>query len=219
MRRVLLLAAAVCLATFPARAQDPVKVAPKHYKVEFENEQVRVLRVHLGPKESIPMHEHPPSVLTFLTDGHFKSAPADGKTTEGTAMAGSVRYRPAIKHAVENLNDKHFELIEVELKAKPVATQPAEVQSALDPAKVDPKHCKVEFENDQVRVLRWNLGAREKIPMHEHPAHVTVYLTDAHLRTTLADGKTAENHAKAGQTNWGTPTSTQRKALAINPTS
>jgi quercetin dioxygenase-like cupin family protein len=117
MRRVLLLAGAVCLATFSATAQDPVKVAPKHYKAEFENEQVRVLRVHLGPKESIPMHEHPPAVLTFLTDGYFKSTLADGKTTEGTALAGSVRYRPSIKHAVENLNDKDFELIEVELKA------------------------------------------------------------------------------------------------------
>lgn len=124
MRRVLLMAAIVCLATFSAKAQDPVKVAPKHYKVEFENEQVRVLRVHLGPKESIPMHEHPPSVLTFLTNGHFKSTPADGKTTEGTAMAGSVRYRPAIRHAVENLNDRDLELIEVELKANPAAAKP-----------------------------------------------------------------------------------------------
>lgn len=27
---------------------------------------------------------------------------------------------------------------------------------AQDPAKVDPKHCKVEFKNAQVRVLRFN---------------------------------------------------------------
>ena len=29
----------------PAPALDPVKVDPRHYKVEFENAQVRVLRV------------------------------------------------------------------------------------------------------------------------------------------------------------------------------
>jgi quercetin dioxygenase-like cupin family protein len=109
-----------------AMAQDPVKVDPnpKHYKVEFENEQVRVLRVHLGPKESSPMHEHPPSVVITLTDVRLKFALPDGKTEERTATAGSVRYRAPIKHAAENLNDKDFEAIEVELKAKSAASKP-----------------------------------------------------------------------------------------------
>ena len=58
---------------------------------------------------------------------------------------------------------------------------------AQDPVKVDPKHCKVEFENDQMRVLRWNTGPHEKIPMHEHPAYATVFLTDNHVKFTLPD--------------------------------
>ena len=29
-------------------AEDPVKVDPRHYKVEFENERVRVLRIKYG---------------------------------------------------------------------------------------------------------------------------------------------------------------------------
>ena len=73
---------------------------------------------------------------------------------------------------------------------------------AQDPAKVDPKHCKVEFENAQVRVLRWNTGPHEKVPMHGHPAYVTVFLTDNYGRTTLPDGKTREPHQKAGETAW-----------------
>jgi hypothetical protein len=32
-------------------AQDPVKVDAKHYTVEFENSQVRVLRIKYGPHE------------------------------------------------------------------------------------------------------------------------------------------------------------------------
>lgn len=36
-----------------------------------------------------------------------------------------MRYCPAEKHAVENLNDKDYELIIVELRAKPVATKAA----------------------------------------------------------------------------------------------
>nr|NIR51506.1 hypothetical protein [candidate division KSB1 bacterium]NIS26908.1 hypothetical protein [candidate division KSB1 bacterium]NIT73741.1 hypothetical protein [candidate division KSB1 bacterium]NIU27639.1 hypothetical protein [candidate division KSB1 bacterium]NIU94275.1 hypothetical protein [candidate division KSB1 bacterium] len=40
-------------------AQDATKVDPKHYKVEFENDQVRVLRISYGPGEKSVMHEHP----------------------------------------------------------------------------------------------------------------------------------------------------------------
>ena len=40
-------------------AQDAVKVDPSHHKVEFENDQVRVLRIRFGPGEESVMHEHP----------------------------------------------------------------------------------------------------------------------------------------------------------------
>lgn len=30
--------------------EDPVKVDPKHYKAELENDQVRVLRISYGPR-------------------------------------------------------------------------------------------------------------------------------------------------------------------------
>jgi quercetin dioxygenase-like cupin family protein len=71
-----------------------------------------------------------------------------------------------------------------------------------DPAKVAPKQCKVEFENQHVRVLRWKEVPHAKTPMHEHPAMVTVLLTDSHTRFTLPDGKTRETHGKAGQAIW-----------------
>src|SRR5713226_3509839 len=79
------------------------------------------------------------------------------------------------------------------------------VALAQDPAKVDPQHCKVEFENAQVRVLHWHVGPHEKNPMHEHPAYVQINLTDAHVRFTLPDGTTKEVKAKAGQTSWNEP--------------
>jgi beta-alanine degradation protein BauB len=76
---------------------------------------------------------------------------------------------------------------------------------AQDPAKVDPQHCKVEFENAQVRVLHWRLGPHEKVPMHEHPAYVQITLTNQHVRFTLPDGKTKEVELKAGQASWNEP--------------
>jgi len=125
MRRALFLAAVFSLAAFTAKAQDPVKVDPKHNKVEVENNQVRVLRLHLGAKESTPMHEHPANVIVSITDVHVKVTLADGKTEERTRKAGSAVYRTGEKHAIENLSDKDYESVIVELKAKPAASKPA----------------------------------------------------------------------------------------------
>ncbi len=79
------------------------------------------------------------------------------------------------------------------------------VALAQDPAKVDPQHCKVEFENAQVRVLRWHNGPHEKVPMHEHPAYVQISLTDGNGRFTLPDGTTKEVKTKAGEVRWNEP--------------
>ena len=92
------------------------------------------------------------------------------------------------------------------------------VALAQDPAKVDPKHCKVEFENAQVRVLRWHNGPHEKVPMHEHPAYVQIYLTDQHGRFTLPDGKTKEDEAKAGQIRWNEPQKHSYESLSDSAT-
>ena len=102
-------------------AQDPVKVDPKHYKLEFENDQVRVVRVHVGPHEKTLMHDRPASVAVFLTDNHVKFTFPDGKTDERSAKAGQARWQTPLTFSGENLSDKPFSLIYVELKAKEVA--------------------------------------------------------------------------------------------------
>lgn len=119
MRQLLLLAALWILSAVPVFAQDPVKVDPKHYKVEFENEQVRVLRIRYAPGEKSVMHEHPASVAVFLTDGQTKFTLPDGKTQLLPSKAGASVWEPAGRHLPENVGDKPFELILVELKSKP----------------------------------------------------------------------------------------------------
>ncbi len=124
MRRVLLWVAMVCLAAFVAKAQDPVKVDPNSWKVEFENAQVRVLRVHIPPHGKLGMHEHPANVLITLTDSRVRDTFPDGKTQERELKAGQVTWRAAVKHANENLTDKPTESILVELKAQPATAKP-----------------------------------------------------------------------------------------------
>jgi quercetin dioxygenase-like cupin family protein len=106
------------LAGAVATAQDPVKVDAKHYKVEFENDSVRVLRITYPPHEKSVMHHHPANVAVFLTDGQSRFTLPDGKTQDSPVKAGSVRWSEAGEHLPENVGDMPFELIVVELKAK-----------------------------------------------------------------------------------------------------
>jgi quercetin dioxygenase-like cupin family protein len=98
-------------------AQDPVQVDSKHYKVVFENDQVRVLRITYGPHEKSVMHDHPNAVAIYLTDQNVKFTSPDGKTQTLPGKTGETIWTPAGKHLPENLSDKSMELILVELKA------------------------------------------------------------------------------------------------------
>ena len=97
-------------------AQDPVKVDPKHYKVEAENKQVRVLRISYGPHEKSVMHGHPAAVAVFLTEGRARFTFPDGKSEERSWTAGQSLFISAETHLPENLTDKSLELVLVELK-------------------------------------------------------------------------------------------------------
>jgi quercetin dioxygenase-like cupin family protein len=98
------------------RKADPIAVDPKHYKVELENEQVRVLRITYGPREKSVMHGHPTAVAICLTDAHVRFTRPDGTSEEQRVKAGQVLSTPAEEHLPENLGDRPFEILLVELK-------------------------------------------------------------------------------------------------------
>ena len=68
---------------------------------------------------------------------------------------------------------------------------------AQDVVQLAPDRVKVLFENDRVRVLHFNEPGHSKLPMHSHPAYVTVGFTTDHSKYTLADGKTTDERTKA----------------------
>jgi quercetin dioxygenase-like cupin family protein len=101
--------------TTPGEA-DPVKVDPKHYKVEFENESVRVLRISYGPGEKSVMHFHPKSVAVYLTDGTSRMTTPDGKSQDIPFKSGGTVWADAGSHLPQNTGSKPFQVIVVELK-------------------------------------------------------------------------------------------------------
>jgi quercetin dioxygenase-like cupin family protein len=105
----------------PALAQDAAKVDAKHYKVEFENAKVRVMHATYGPHEKSVMHSHPDVVAVFLTDGKVRFTFPDGKTQDADAKAGTAMWTPAMTHLPENVGDKPFEVMVIELKGAPAS--------------------------------------------------------------------------------------------------
>jgi len=192
--------ALACAGTSPAVAQDldSVTADAAHHKVEFENDQVRVVRYTIPPGGKTANHSHPNNVNILLTDLNAKFTTPDGKTTEVHGKAGSAAWRGATTHVVENTGDKPIAGILVEPK-KPSSALPA---GAQDVVAADPKHSKVEFENDQVRVIRYHFDPGDKSPMHGHPDNVQVLLTDSQANITTPDGKTAPISGKAGDARW-----------------
>ena len=203
------------LATTIARAQDPVQVAPAHFKVEFENERVRVLRLTGGPNEKIPMHEHPAYVSVYLTDTRSRITLPGGRTRRVGRRAGEVAWNEAQTHASEALSEKDYELIVVELKSKPVGGKL--IPSVLDPVRVAPKNFRVEFENEQVKVLRFYEDPYATVPMHEHPERVVVSLRDGHLKRMLPDGNSVEIRHKAKDVSWRPPIKHAGENLSEEP--
>jgi quercetin dioxygenase-like cupin family protein len=116
MGRILLLVLFLLAFAIPGVAQDATKVDPNHYKVEFENARVRVLRVKYGPHEKSVMHSHPDAIAIFQTDGRIKFTFPGGKTEERDMKAGTTLFTPAVKHLPENITDGDMEVILVELK-------------------------------------------------------------------------------------------------------
>jgi len=99
-----------------ALAQDPVAVAPGQYQVEFEDAEVRVLRVVYGPGEKSAMHDHPDSVAVYVTGGHIRITLPDGRVGEPRVPPGATMRHAAGGHAIENLGTTPFELVLIELK-------------------------------------------------------------------------------------------------------
>jgi quercetin dioxygenase-like cupin family protein len=98
-------------------ALDPLRVDPRGHKLEFENSQVRVVRVKVAPRGSVPMHEYLRSrVIFYFTYLNVRETSPEGKVQVTRHKAGDFSWDGPTKHKVENLSDQPFEALVVEVK-------------------------------------------------------------------------------------------------------
>jgi len=155
----------------PLMAQGP-------YDVKLETPQVRVIQVDVGARGQSAIRTHEMNrVLIYRDGGHIQLSGGDGRIEDLDVQAGDARWsRAGEPYIMENLSDHPIRIIEIELRS---GSAGAKALPKLDPVAVDARHYSMEFENDQVRVLRVHFGPHEKGVMHEHVLdRVVVYLTD-----------------------------------------
>lgn len=97
----LLLLAAVVAAAVPAPL-DPIRVAPHIYKLEFENERVRVIRQTLRNGETQPLHAHPDRLLVYLQTCAWLEDDGRGKQRMQEFEFGDVAWADAETHGGGN---------------------------------------------------------------------------------------------------------------------
>jgi hypothetical protein len=201
--------ASMALATLAA--QDPLKAIPVAYRLAFENDWVKVVRVRYGPREVLGPHDHTAraAAYVYLNDGGpivFKHVELPyGAVTRPATKAGSFRVYRGLKevHAVENPTDIPSEFLRVEFKTEPVdeGSLRGKFYREEHPRGVNLRQ--VQFENAQIRISRLIVAASqtlEHVTMPDRPG-LLVSLTES--RVVGRSGESGDGkRLLSGETGW-----------------
>lgn len=98
-------------------ALDAAKIASNTHKVVFENDEVRVLEVHIEPGEKEPLHTHPYKSIAIIQEpARLKYFDKEGNELAETKAEGVTWIEPVEPHTTENIDGKPFKGFRIELK-------------------------------------------------------------------------------------------------------
>ena len=183
--RLALAAGLACGVVLPVSAQDPTKTLPESYKVQLDNDYVRVVRVHYDAGAKLPEHTHPPgtTVYVYLNDSEGVVFRHSGNNTRAVTRpavkAGAIRIAagPEEHHTAENPASTPSDFLRVWFKTDNGGER--NLRRRLSPTDD-------EFENKQMRITR----------LQGEPARP---ITD---RSTPRRSLRCSSHWPSGDTRW-----------------
>ena len=213
MRAFLLAAVLLNFNAFALR-QDPLKVAPGAYRLQFENEWVKVTRVFYGPRARVPVHDHSrlPAAYVYLNDSgpiNFKHEGWEHPVlTRRATKAGGFRLSPTTTvgetHEVENPTDIPSDFLRIEFKTR--ADGRASLHGRFDPVRYRAGRyfSKVQFANEQIRVTRLACPPRKTLAVGANASapSLIVLLARARFGSPGREGGIGWETLEAGQTVW-----------------
>jgi hypothetical protein len=195
-------AAALCCGLAGAQKPSPL---PSNYKTTLDNPDLIVMKVHYGPHEFVPMHDHSayPTVYVYLNDSgeveikHDGSGP--GTLRRPPTHTGAFRIAPGVaeRHSITNLGDAPSDFLRVELKRiapddlKKVFRGDAAAQPAVPGTRV-------EFQDPALRIERTICPATSTCALA--PAGARSLLVAVHATHLEMNG--ADHPLRAGDVVW-----------------
>ena len=146
-------------------AQTSPAPLPPNYTTILDNPDLLVMRVHYGPHEFVPMHDHTayPTIYVYLNDSGEVQIIHDGEGP-GTLVrppthTGAFRIAPGAKerHSVRNLGDAPSDFLRIELKRIPASDLKRVFRGEAPPQPFVPG-TKNEFHDDALQVDRIQCG-------------------------------------------------------------
>ena len=133
--------------------QDPTKSLPDAYKVQFENDYVKVVRVHYDAGAKLADHTHPAgtTVYLYLNDSEgvvfAHSGGSNRAVTRPAVKAGAIRIAAGQEehHTAENTSSTPSDFLRIMFKTDHGGV--ANLRQRLPPTDV-------EFANKQMRITR-----------------------------------------------------------------
>jgi hypothetical protein len=170
--------------------QDGTIAFPNVYRVQFENDWVRVVRVKVPVNTRIGEHTHPAGLMIhlYLNDADpitfIHPATYGGTITRPAVVARSYRVGPASAetHAVINPGRGVSDFLRIELKTTGLAWRKQRIPA---PALGTATAAAVEVENDQYRVTRITVAPRDSFT-------IKVEAKEAALLVALTEGVTVD---------------------------
>lgn len=207
MRRVVLLIIASLVlgpCGVSAVAQDPTITLPKNYRKVLDNADVTVLRVHYGPHEQVPVHDHSghPTIYVYLNDAgpvRFVHEPENVILTRPPTHTGSYRVSPGRRerHSLVNLSDKPTDYLRVELKKVALGTLKREFRGSARERLV--QGTKVEFADPALRIERVICDPRGSCLLPEESAPSVLV---AFSPSELIEGRRGQAFPEESSTLW-----------------
>lgn len=161
----LALALVLSFAAAAFAANDPVITLPDTYRLQFENEFVKVVRVIYAPYAKLPAHSHTKlaAAYVYLNDAGpvvFRHVGKDyGEVTRPATKARAFRLYKAVdeEHEVENLSPIASDFLRVEFKTE--AREPETLRGRFysEPDPTGQRTERVQFDNAQMRITRVTL--------------------------------------------------------------
>ena len=184
--------------------QEGVATLPANYRLQFENEWVKVTSVRYEPMQKLAPHTHTPNptAYVYLNDGPpviFRHIGGKGTAaTRPATKAGAFRvYRGLVEvHEVENTGNAPSEFLRVEFKT--AAKEPGSFWGKFERPAVPNPTATVHFDHPQLKISRlWVEPGRElDVTAGTEPALV--------IALGAADG------LKPGQVRWVAPSAATR---------